>query len=480
MTAGANQSCAFLNPPPFRLKFHPTPDAQVFGRFMRQRSFIIITLVLTIALSSTGAIAQQSREKPRLKDFGSSLKKLKWDPEANRTTEVQTSRVSTDDDDVIKIDTSLVASDLLVLDKQGSPVRGLAANDFTITEDGVAQQVGHFLLGDTAGIPRSIVLIIDYSGSQFPYIVNSVAAARVLVDQLKPTDQMAIVTDDVQMLIDFTNDKRELKKKLDSLVEKSKGKDGFLGIGGTRRRFGNSAQYSALMATLKEAFNSEDQRPIIIFQTDGDEAMYLRNSIVEPTVPPGTPPSLLAKVQEEVEQRKKLQRAGRTEFSLDDVYEQVEKSRATIYTIVPGAKLIGLTPEQLVRTRKIEDERAINEMLPTLKKEVREAFLARQELRKSLVTDEMLKARAEEDLKVQQALAAVALLAGGWTDFLERPEQAQTIYSRIMSDINQRYIIGYYPVNKPKDGKRHLIKFEVKGHPEYTIIGRRSYYARSQ
>jgi len=279
------------------------------------------------------------------------------------------------------------------------------------------------------------------------------------------------------MLIDFTNDKRELKKKLDSLVARSKGSDGFFGIGGTRRRFGNSAQYSALMATLKEAFNNEDQRPIIIFQTDGDEAMYLRNSIVEPSVPPGTPPPLLPRVQEEVEQRKKLQNAGQTEFSLGDVYERVERSRATIYTIVSGPKLIGLTPAQLVQTRKTEDQRAVNEMLPTLRKETREAFLQREEARKTLVTDEMIRARAEEDLKVQKALAEVAPLAGGWTDFLERPEQAQAIYSRILSDINQRYIIGYYPTTKLQDGKRHAIKFEVKGHPDYTIVGRKSYYA---
>ncbi|HSE24601.1 MAG TPA: VWA domain-containing protein [Pyrinomonadaceae bacterium] len=445
---------------------------------MRQLSFFIVTILLGAALVATAARAQQSREKPRLKDFGSSLKKLKWDPETNRAAEIQGSRAQNNEDDVITIDTLLVAADLLVLDKQGNAVHGLAANDFSITEDGVPQQVGHFLLGDTSGISRSIVLIIDYSGSQFPYIQNSVAAAKVLVDGLKPADQMAIVTDDVQMLIDFTNDKRELKKKLDSLVEKNKGSDGFLGIGGTRRRFGNSAQYSALMATLREAFNKEDQRPIIIFQTDGDEAMYLRNSIVDPSVPPGTPLPLLPRVQEEVEQRKKLQRAGRTEFSLDDVYEAVEKSRATIYTIVPGAKLIGLTPAQLVQTRKTEDQRAVNEMLPTLRKETREAFLQREEARKSLVTDEMIRARAEEDLKVQKALAEVAPLAGGWTDFLERPDQAQTIYSRILSDINQRYIIGYYPTTKLQDGKRHAIKFEVKGHPDYTIVGRKSYYAK--
>ncbi|HEX2270053.1 MAG TPA: VWA domain-containing protein [Pyrinomonadaceae bacterium] len=416
----------------------------------------------------------QTREKPKLKDFGSSLKKLRWDPQKNSTTDTST---TSDDEDVIKIETSLVVSELLVLDKQGRPVEGLKQSDFLITEEGVPQQVGHFLLGDNRSLPRSIVLIIDYSGSQFPYIKNSVDAANVLVDKLGPLDRMAIVTDDVELLVDFTNDKRELRKKLNTLLEKSRGDEGFLGIGGTKRQFGKSAQYSALMATLKEAFDEEDQRPIVIFQTDGDEATYLRNSIVVPTVPPGLPPQLVARVQYEVEQRRQLQRASMTEFSLEDVYRAVEQSRATIYTVVSGAKLIGLTPEQQLQTLITEDERAVNEMLPTLSKKAREAFIARQEERKKVVPVQVLRMRAEENAKLQEALAAVAPLSGGWTEFLERPAQAQGIYTRIMSDISQRYIVGYYPTNKERDGKRRKINFEVKGHPEYTILGRRSYYA---
>jgi len=441
---------------------------------MNPKFFSVLLLVLLLP----GLCAAQSREKPKLKDFGSSLKKLKWDPEKNATAEIK-SGPSSDDDDVITIETSLVVSELLVLDKQNRPVEGLKQSDFVITEEGAPQQVGHFLLGDNRSLPRSIVLIIDYSGSQFPYIKNSVDAASVLVDKLGPLDRMAIVTDDVEVLADFTNDKRELKKKLNTLVEKSKGNDGFLGVGGTRRQFGKSAQYSALMATLKEAFDDEDQRPLIIFQTDGDEATYLRNSIVVPTVPPDLPPELVAKVQYEVEQRRQLQRNSMTEFSLDDVYRTVEKSRATIYTVVPGAKLIGQTSEQQLATLITEDERAINEMLPTLSKKAREAFVARQEDRKKVVPIQVLRMRAEENARLQEALAAVAPLSGGWTEFLEQPTQAHGIYSRILSDISQRYIVGFYPTNKERDGKRRRINFEVKGHPEYTILGRRSYYAPS-
>ena len=435
----------------------------------------MIRVVISVLLLLPGLAFAQTREKPKLKDFGSSLKKLKWDAQKNQTTETGTR--SADDDEVIRIETALVSSELLVLDKQGRPVQGLTQSDFLITEEGAPQQVGHFLLGDNRSLPRSIVLIIDYSGSQFPYIKDSVEAASVLVDKLGPLDRMAIVTDDVEVLCDFTNDKRELKKKLNTLLEKSRGNEGFLGIGGTRRQFGKSAQYSALLATLKEAFDDEDQRPIIVFQTDGDEAEYLRNSIIVPMVPPDLPPQMVAVVQNQIEQRRQLQRSSMTEFSLEDVYRAVEKSRATIYTVVPGAKLIGLTPQQQLATVMAEDERAINEMLPTLSKKAREAFIARQDARKRVVPMQVLQMRAEENAKLQEALAAVAPLSGGWTEFLEQPAQAQGIYTRILSDISQRYIVGYYPTNKERDGKRRRISFEVKGHPEYNILGRRSYFA---
>src|SRR5712664_2510704 len=185
---------------------------------------LLVALGLGLFLATTlGSFAQSSgREKPKLKDFGSSLKKLKWDPQKNETAESNDGdqNRNSEEGDVVRIETALVASDLLVVDKLGRTVQGLKESDFAISEDGAPQQVGHFLLGDNASLPRSIVLIIDYSGSQFPYIKNSVDAAKILVDKLGPLDRMAIVTDDVEMLVDFTNDKRNLKKKLDSVVEK--------------------------------------------------------------------------------------------------------------------------------------------------------------------------------------------------------------------------------------------------------------------
>jgi len=43
------------------------------------------------------------------------------------------------DGDVIRVETSLVVSDVLVLDQRGQPVQGLTQKDFVITEDGKLQ-----------------------------------------------------------------------------------------------------------------------------------------------------------------------------------------------------------------------------------------------------------------------------------------------------------------------------------------------------
>ena len=442
-------------------------------------------LVTPIALLVLGLLCSSAfpqtppREKPKLKDFGSSLKKLKWDSEKNQAVSSAESNLDgSSDDDVIRIETSLVVSNVLVTDKQGRPQRNLKATDFVVSEDGVPQQVGLFTLGDNVNLSRSIVLIIDYSSSQFPYIADSIEAAKILVDELGPHDQMAIVTDDVDLLVGFTSDKRDLKHALDSLIEKNKGSKGFLGVGKKHPQFGRSSQFSALMATLNEAFDDEDESPIIVFQTDGDELEYLRNSIIVHEVPPGLSPQLRVEVQEEVESKKKMQRSLMTEFSLDDVYRAVEKSRVTIYPIIPRTRLLGLSEDEQIQRLTAEDERIVATWIAAASTDkVKNALRARHEERQKKLTKEIWEARLDQELKIQGALINLAKLSGGSGEFLETRSQAAEIYNRIVKDINLRYIVGYYPINKDHDGKRRHISISVKGHPDYVITSRTSYYA---
>ncbi|MGH9901379.1 MAG: VWA domain-containing protein, partial [Pyrinomonadaceae bacterium] len=437
------------------------------SKVARRLALLILGAGFGAAFLSPAPAAAQSaeRERPKLKNFGSSLKRLKWD--AKKNTAVETGRKKgkekdSDEEDVVRVETSLVVCDVLVLDGQGRPVEGLTRDDFVVTVDGRPQEVGTFALGDNVTIPRSIVLIIDYSGSQFPFIKTSVAAARTLVDKLGPRDTMAIVTDDVELLADFTRDKEKLKKKLESLEKKATSGGSFFNPFG--RRFGRRAQYSALMATLGEAFDGEDLRPVVIFQTDGDEAFLLRDSIINLSVAPNLPPDMQEEEQKMLLRSQQYQRDNVKEFSLGDVYRAAERSRATIYTIIPGFRFIGLTPDEQVTQFKAYCEKRMTAWASP-------GVRAQAEARYKRTPAEALKHYAEQSLKVQLALAGVAQVTGGWTDFLEDPSQADAVYSRILSDINRRYVVGYYPANKERDGKRREVSVAVQGHPEYVVWG---------
>ena len=438
---------------------------------------------ILIALVTLSLLAQSPPKRKKVKNFGSSLKRLKWNAQKNAAeTRQDKKNAIAEEEDVIRIDTTLVSSDVLVLDRKGKTISGLTADDFMIAEDGVSQTVGHFFNGDNVDVPRTIVLIIDYSGSQLPYLDNSVKAAKLLVDKLGPKDTMAIVTDDVEMIQDFTADKKRLKEKLDKLVELVLGKNRSFDSDGLPRgdgfpRFGRSRQYSALMATLNEVFQEDDVRRIVIFQTDGDEAYYLRNPRVDLAVPPGLKGKSLKAAQDSLRFFQQFLLERGTEFALEDLYRAVEREHVTLYTVIPGVRLWGLPPEEQLRKWQPYLTAQTPGWMGHLPSD-RKADM-KERLQKDPMNSEdiLLKTQIERVAKMQAMLASVATVSGGWADFLEAPEQADAIYSRIFSDINRRYIVGYYPTNKERDGKRRKIEFKVKGHPEYQVYGRLWYFA---
>jgi len=59
-------------------------------------------------------------------------------------------------------------------------------------------------------------------------------------------------------------------------------------------------------------------------------------------------------------------------------------------------------------------------------------------------------------------------------------DQASLIYSQILSTINQRYMIGYCPTNRARDGRRRNVQIQVRNHPEYVIQSRGYIYAPAE
>src|SRR5205823_5452619 len=151
-----------------------------------------------------------------------------------------------------KSNTQLVIETVTVKDKSGKPIEGLTAKDFTVTEDGVAQEI-KFLefqrLQEAPDAPpvqkpspvapvtktqitpeapgdiryrdrRLLALYFDMSAMPVPDQLRALTAARKFIrTQMAPPDLMAILTfskGSVKVLQDFTDDRDELDKAIET------------------------------------------------------------------------------------------------------------------------------------------------------------------------------------------------------------------------------------------------------------------------
>jgi len=403
-----------------------------------------ILFELLFVLGTIVACQRLDSEKGETPHFGSSLAELQSKPKKKRKEErtflndKTLARPLTDnDDDVLRVDTTLVVNEIAVQDKNGQPVLGLGRNDFLISEDSTSQTIEIFASAADSAIPRSVVLIIDYSESELPYIETSIEAAKVLVDKLKASDQMALVTDDVGLLTGFTSDKILLKAKLDSLKEKA-----FAG------NTGKSKQYSALWAVLKELFPEGTLRPIILFQTDGDQLSDFTGYGFNGNEMTGS-------ITETSTFRRLL--------------SAVEESGATVYTIAPG-------PSYMTRSR--------SELLKNAESDLRMALKTRARIKNTSFDESNFKVTwnavsiwAKSRKRDASAMEYLSQHSGGDLEQLAAPEEADAVYSRIFTKMNQRYVIGYYPTNQFRDGTQRKIKITVRDHSDYKVLGRKSYIA---
>ena len=399
---------------------------------MVSRGYAVLFLG-SILVAMHGQTVSQKNEVEDGSAFGSSLKDDPRDKKKRRPpSQPPPVTLAPQDGSEIRVETNLVLSDVLVLDKNDQPLRGLRSGDFSILEDGSPQDIAVFT-NDGREVPRSFILVIDHSLSQLAHIENSVGAAKVLIDRLKPFDKMAIVTDDVLLLVDYTSDKEILKSRLDSLREKALSGD-----------FGKSRQYSSLLAALNERCARDGSRQIVIFQTDGDEFQTLWRK----------------------------DRTKQAPYSFEDITAAALSAGVTIYTVYTGTVLSGLPEDEKMRRAG-----------SALNRSRRLYSLARHKTEPQgeiNFASSYVRATARQMELDAGSLEKVAAVTGGLAQSLEDPAQANEIYDRILSDIDRRYVIGYYPTNQSRDGREREVKIVVKGRDGYKILGRKSYLAPSQ
>jgi Ca-activated chloride channel family protein len=172
----------------------------------------------------------------------------------DRTIANETGAPVVDEDDVIRVDTSLVNLNVSVFNnKLKSFVGMLAQNDFKVFENGQEESIAYFA---TTDVPFDLVLLIDLSGSTADKRDLIRKSTERFIAAARPTDRLAIVTfaDTTEVVCPLTADRARL-------IE---GANRIQGFGGTRF-------WDALKFTLDNVVGPKTpgRRRAIVMMTDG-------------------------------------------------------------------------------------------------------------------------------------------------------------------------------------------------------------------
>jgi VWFA-related protein len=117
----------------------------------------------------------------------------------------------------ISVDVPVVNLDVLVTVKDnGQTVPGLRQENFKIFEDGVEQKISTF--GQTQA-PITAVLLVEFASTNVDFEFEALRASYTFANTLKKDDWISVVSYDMkpQILVDFTQDKREVLSALNTL-----------------------------------------------------------------------------------------------------------------------------------------------------------------------------------------------------------------------------------------------------------------------
>lgn len=223
------------------------------------------------------------------------------------------------DDDPIRVESSIVRLNVGVVDQRGRAILDLSLSNFEIFEDGIAQRITRF---DPTETPFSVVLMLDMSGSTtgFRQVIKQ-SAAR-FVDALAPDDRIAVIEfyDKINIRNGFTTNRSTILNSIN--VANGRGKTNL---------------YDAIDVALDQLAREKSRRKAIIVLTDGvDTKSQDRDREALLSVPDERVPDELK---------------PETSPSLTRVLNRADAQAVTIYPLVlptgDPARLADPTPRQI-------------------------------------------------------------------------------------------------------------------------------------
>ncbi len=331
---------------------------------------------------------------------------------------------SSGEDDVVKLESTLVNLPLLVSDRSGRYIPQLSARDFLLYEDGVQQTIASF---GSEEVPFSVALVLDVSPSVQGNIDSIQEAAIAFVRQLRSQDQVMVVSFDRQIhyLSDFTSDRSQLEWAI------------------RRAHTGSGTSvYDAVYEVVQRKLRNIDGRKALILFSDGDDTT-----------------------------------SGRASYG--DAVNAVTEADVLVYGLrypgsggrgvrvdpwprspIPGIQLPFPFPFPFPRRRRgpfrlMNGDPAGNNAVPSATPQ----SWPRRNSGGDFMTD-------------------ITTAGGGPVYDAERISDMSRLASRIAEELRHVYVISYYPTNPLSNGGYRTVRVSVKGRDDIALRHRRGYNAR--
>ena len=168
----------------------------------------------------------------------------------------------------LKVNVNLVNVYFSVRDKSGY-ITNLHKDDCSIYEDKNLQKTKNFT--QEKNLPLTIGILLDTSGSQQNVLpLEQTSGAEFLKDVLTPKDEAFLISFDinVNLLADYTNSPREIKRAIDSAVINTGAGTGSVTGNGNPR---GTLLYDAVYLAAHDKLRQEAGRKIIVMLTDGGD-----------------------------------------------------------------------------------------------------------------------------------------------------------------------------------------------------------------
>jgi VWFA-related protein len=170
--------------------------------------------------------------------------------------------------ETLKVNVNLVNVYFSVRDKNGF-ITNLHKDDCSIFENKELQKTKNFT--QEKNLPLTIGILLDTSGSQINVLpLEQQSGAEFLKDVLTPKDEAFLISFDinVNLLADYTNSPREIKRSIDSAVINTGAGTGSVTGNGTAR---GTLLYDAVYLAANEKLRQEAGRKILVLLTDGGD-----------------------------------------------------------------------------------------------------------------------------------------------------------------------------------------------------------------